>query len=108
MAEDVSTQGLFDYATFVNADGIIAYIDNESDIVETPTGSGRTQIPVVTVGHFNQNIPQISFIGNNFSESGRILAKTAFEYSTNESALYIVNSSSIFYAFQNFTTNCIP
>lgn len=92
-AEDTSLQALFDYATFVNADGIIAYIDNESDIVETPTGSGRTQIPVVTVGHFNQNIPQISFIGNNFSESGRILAKTAFEYSTNESALYIVNSS---------------
>lgn len=92
-AEDTSLQSLFDYATFVNADGIIAYIDNESDIVDIPVGSARSQIPVVTIGRFNQNIPQISFIGNNFSESGRILAKTAFEYSTNDSVLYVLNSS---------------
>lgn len=91
-AEDTSLQSLFDYATFVNADGIIAYIDNETDSVETPVGSTRTQIPVVTIGRFNQNIPQISFIGNNFSESGRVLAKTAFEYSTNDSSLYVLNS----------------
>lgn len=104
-AEDTSLQSLFDYATFVNADGIIAYIDNDSDMVEIPISSTKNQIPVVTVGFFNQNIPQISFIGNNFSESGRILAKTAFEYSTNESALYILNSSSKSQGYSSLTNS---
>jgi len=104
-AEDTSLQSLFDYATFINADGIIAYIDDENDIVETPVGSARTEIPVVTIGKYNQNIPQISFIGNNFSESGRVLARTAFEYSTNESFLYVLNSNERNYGYSNLVNS---
>jgi len=92
-AQDTSMQSLFDYALFVNADGIIAYTDEETETIELPLSSTNNQIPVVTIGRYNQDFPQISFIGNNFSESGRLIAKTAFEYSTNTTPIYILNST---------------
>lgn len=92
-ADDTSLSSLFEYASFVNADGIIAYIDEDSDAVQAPKKSDGGDIPVITVGFFNQNIPQISFIGNNYSESGRILARTAVEYWKSGYDIFIVNSA---------------
>ncbi len=90
-AEESSLESLFEYAEFVKADGVIAYIDEETASLDFPVKN--LDIPVVTIGNFCQEIPQISFIGNNYSESGKLLAKTAFEYCIGNSEIYIINSS---------------
>lgn len=63
-AEDVSTQSLFDYASFVNADCVIAYIDSLDNSFQIPRRVDDTPIPLVTTGQYDPNLPQISFIGN--------------------------------------------
>lgn len=93
-AEEFSLASLFEYASFVNADGIIAYIEGETGPLESPEKNDGTPIPVVTVGHFNSDFPQISFIGNNFTESGRFIARTTIEMWESGYDLYIVNSES--------------
>lgn len=94
-AEESSLKSLFEYASFVNADGIIGFIDNENvnETISPPLNSEGMEIPVVTIGHFNQGIPQISFIGNNYSESGRLLARTAIELWEPDFNVFILNSS---------------
>ncbi|MCF0242704.1 MAG: substrate-binding domain-containing protein [Treponema sp.] len=92
-AMETSLSSLFEYAAFVNADGIIAYTDEETDSLFPPLKSDGTEIPVVTVGRYNQSIPQISFIGNNYSESGRLLARTTIEMYKPEYDLYVLSSA---------------
>src|SRR5574344_2581193 len=56
LAEDVSMQSLFDYASFANADGVIAYIDSNDTTTEHPlVPPARIDgeiIPLITVGHY--------------------------------------------------------
>lgn len=73
-AEDLNLKDLVDYASFINADGIIAYVDADSPVFDQPTTIYDEEIPIVTLGTFNPAIPQISFLGNNYSELGRELA----------------------------------
>lgn len=91
-ADQASLQSLFDYAYFIKADGIIAYIDSETDSIKVPDFLEIPDIPVVTVGRFNPQIPQISFIGNNYSETGRLIARTAVETIKPDFRLFILNS----------------
>lgn len=79
-AEDISIQSLMDYAGYVNADGIIAYIDSSEEMLEVPSRIDGTQIPLVTTGFFSPNFPQISFIGNNYWELGKKLADETIDY----------------------------
>ncbi|MCQ2572639.1 MAG: hypothetical protein MJ182_01960 [Treponema sp.] len=92
-AEESSLSSLFEYASFVNADGIIAYINENSEKLLPPVKSDGSPIPVVTVGTFDQEIEQISFIGNNYSESGRLLARTAIEEWQNGMNFFVINSA---------------
>lgn len=73
-AEDSNLISLMEYASFVNADGIIAYIDSDSPVFERPERLENEYIPIVTLGTYNPAIPQISFLGTNYSELGRELA----------------------------------
>ena len=63
-AENILIQDLFDYATFVNSDGIIAYINNPEQQIEQPYRIDGSIIPVVTTGQFAPGVNQTSFIGN--------------------------------------------
>lgn len=72
-AEDVSMQSLFDYASFVNADCVIAYIDSTNISFQVPRRIDDTVIPLVTTGQYDSNLQQISFIGNSYWELGRII-----------------------------------
>lgn len=76
-AEELSSQSLFDYASFVNADCVIAYIDSSYDNISTPTRYDGNPIPIVTTGQYNPNLPQISFIGNSYWELGKKLGDEA-------------------------------
>lgn len=73
-AENKNIQELFDYATYVNADGIIAYINNPELVIKQPYRIDGSIIPVVTTGQFAPGVNQTSFIGNSSWELGKIFA----------------------------------
>lgn len=92
-ADTTSLQDLLDYCTYLNVDGIIAYIDSTE---ETPTLLQRKddpKIPLVTIGQFAPNIPQISYIGTNGWELGKKIADETVRLI--DSDPYIFNRSQV-------------
>ena len=73
-ADTTSIQNLFNYASFLNADGLIAYIDSSDDNPVLLQRSGTPPIPLITTGQFSPSIQQISFIGTNNWELGKKIA----------------------------------
>lgn len=71
-AEDISTDSLFEYASFINADGIIAYISDPDEELEPIKKINGESIPTVTIGQFAANINQISYVGNSYWELGQV------------------------------------
>lgn len=91
-ADTTSIQNLFDYCSFMNADGIIAYIDSPD---ETPTllkRSGDPAIPLVTTGQFSPNMQQISFIGINNWELGKKIADEIQSLLTDGGNVFIIST----------------
>ena len=74
-AEEISTQALFNYASYLNADGVIAYREGDDERLDPPQKSGGEPIPLVTIGSYQPNLPQLSYIGTNYSELGKITAR---------------------------------
>lgn len=89
-AEDVSTQSLFDYASFVNADCVIAYIDSTSSGISVPRRMDDTIIPLVTTGFYDPNLPQISFIGNSYWELGKKFSDETVKFLSDKGQAYII------------------
>lgn len=73
-AEDITLQDQFTYASFVDADGIIAWIDDADSIPSPPTTPNGEEIPIVTLGNYVDSISQVSYIGAGNFELGRTLA----------------------------------
>jgi|WetSurMetagenome_2_1015567.scaffolds.fasta_scaffold191275_2 ribose transport system substrate-binding protein len=93
MAEDVSLQSLFDYASFTDVDGVIAYIDSSDTNLTPPRRTDGEPIPLITIGHYFPDIPQVSFIGNNYSELGRKIANETLSYLNNNGTAFIISSN---------------
>ena len=74
-AEEISTQSLFNYAACLNVDGIIAFIESDEAPLEVPQNNDGKAIPLITVGTYSPNLPQLSYIGTNYSELGKITAR---------------------------------
>lgn len=74
-AEDVPLQTLIDYASCVRADGIIAYIDDETSLQTSPVTAMETAIPLVALGNYFESTPKIAYIGTGYYELGRVLAR---------------------------------
>ena len=89
-AEDVSPQSLFDYASFVNADCVIAYIDSTSSGISVPRRMDDTIIPLVTTGLYDPNLPQISFIGNSYWELGKKFSDETVKYLNDRGQAFII------------------
>lgn len=88
-----SIQSGLDYASFTNADGVIAFMDEMDHAVEVPLNKDKETIPLVTVAQYLPSVSQISYIGTNYSELGR---KIAFECSTwlkGQGSIIIVNTN---------------
>lgn len=122
-AESVSLQNLLDYCSYVNADGIIAFIDSPEENLKLKTAIYEKEIPIVTTGTFSSNIPQISFIGNSNWELGKKIADEILYFLPSGGKVHIItdtqtansNYSNLLNSLQstlmnsnNITTDVIP
>ena len=76
-ADTESLQNLMDYCSFMNADGIIVFIDSPDDTPQILTRSDAPAIPLITTGQFSPNLQQISYIGINNWQLGKKIADEA-------------------------------
>lgn len=93
-AENMNLQSLLNYAGFINANCVIAYIDSNNDSLVPPKNSVGSYVPLITVGNYNPDLPQISFIGINYSELGRIFASEITSFLNGKGTVFILNTSS--------------
>ncbi len=92
-AQEISMQALFNYASYLDADGIIAYINGEEHF-ELPKNASEKNIPLVTIGTYLPTLPQISYIGINYSELGKIFAREIISSAGKSGKVIILDSAS--------------
>jgi len=90
-AQEIPMQSLFDYASYLSADGVIAYISGNEPL-QVPKNRNGTPIPLITIGNYLPNLPQLSFIGVNFSELGKIIANEIISLIGNNKKVIILVS----------------
>ncbi len=95
-------QSLFDYASFIDADGVIVYTGSFTGDYELPHHRNGNLIPMVTIGTYNPDIPQISYIGVNYSGLGKILGNELIAMSGIDEKICILNTKG--YADTNYST----
>lgn len=91
-ARNETLQDLFDYASFTNADGVIAFVGDEDGNVEVPVNLDGTPIPLITLSQYMPGLPQVSYIGTNYSELGRKIAMESRLTLSNGGSLVIINT----------------
>lgn len=91
-ADNMDLQTLVDYAALVNCDGIIAYVNPQVKKLQKPVRVDGTEIPMITIGYYVPEIPQISFIGNNYSSLGMQLGIESESMARNSEKAFIVIS----------------
>lgn len=74
MADTRDLQTWLDYASYVDADGIIIFSDDESNVIKQPVNAYGSIIPVITLGNNNPDNNQVCFIGTNKYELGKAFA----------------------------------
>lgn len=94
-AEDVPLQSLFDYASYVNTDGIIVYIDSNEENIEPPRSPGGTIIPLITTGQYNPALQQVSFIGNSYWELGKKIADEIISLLKDSGSALIISQEAV-------------
>ena len=89
-ADTESLQNLLDYCSFLNADGIIVYLDSSEDTPVLLKRSDSPVIPLITTGQFSPNMEQVSFIGINNWELGKKIADETLALLTYSGNVYII------------------
>lgn len=92
-ADTESLQNLLDYCSFLNADGIILYLDSLDDTPQLLRRFDFPKIPIITTGQFTPNMQQISFIGTNNWELGKKIADEAQNFLPIGGCVYIISES---------------
>lgn len=92
LAENISLQSLIDYSSFVNADGIIAFVHSQSAPFHAALRSDGTDIPVISIGYYLPENPQVSFIGSNYSALGRRIGAESESLFNSRGKAYVVIS----------------
>ncbi len=92
-ADTTSLQNLMDYCSFLNADGIIAYIDSPDDTPQVLQRNDSSPIPLVTTGQFSPNLQQISYVGVNYWEMGKRVGDEVLNLLPQGGNVYIINDS---------------
>lgn len=92
-ADTTSLQNLLDYCSFLNADGIIAYIDSPDDTPDLLERNDSNYIPLITTGQFSPNLQQISYVGVNYWEMGKRIASEITSLLPQGGNVYLVNDS---------------
>lgn len=93
-ADTESLQKLMDYCSFLNADGVIIYLDSSEDTPLMLRRSDAPAIPVITTGQFSPNMQQISYIGTNNWQLGKKIADETQNLLPSGGCVYIINDSS--------------
>ncbi len=89
---NINFQKIFDYASYVEPDGLIAFIPEGTTNLTAPLYNDDTNIPLVAVGQYVSELPQISFIGINFSELGRIIGNEIVSFTGGKGNICILYS----------------
>ena len=92
-ADTESLQSLLDYCSFLNADGIIVFLDSSDDNPTLLTRQDSPVIPLITTGQFSPTMQQISFIGINNWQLGKKIADETLSFLPNGGNVYILNDS---------------
>ncbi len=92
-ADTTSLQNLIDYCSFLNADGIIAYIDSPDDTPVILQRNENPAIPLITTGQFSANLQQISYVGVNYWEMGKRVADEVTGLLPQGGNVYIISDS---------------
>ena len=92
-AEDVSLQSLMDYASFVEADGVIAYINSTKSGIQQPQDLQGDVIPLISVGYYDPDLHQVSFIGTNYSELGQTIAGEIISCLQGKGRVLLINTN---------------
>ena len=90
-SSDKNLQSLFNFASFINPDGIIICIPEMPEDIELPLNIQGKLIPLVTLSQYHPELPQISFIGTNYSELGRKIAQESSDYLSGAGRIAIIN-----------------
>ena len=91
--QELSTQALLNYASYLQADGIIAYIEGADLNLEIPKNAQGKPIPLVTIGSYIPNLPQLSYIGANYSELGKITGREIIDLIGESGKAILLDSS---------------
>ena len=92
-ADTTSLQNLIDYCSFLNADGIIAYIDSPDDTPLLLQRKDNPVIPLITTGQFSAGLQQISYVGVNYWEMGKRVADEITALLPQGGNVYIISDS---------------
>ena len=92
-ADTTTLQELLDYCSFMNADGIIAYIDSPDEIPVLLDRPDEPAIPLITTGQFSANLPQVSYVGINNWELGKKIADEVHALLPEGGNVYIISDS---------------
>ena len=92
-ADTQSLQNLLDYCSFLNADGIIVYLDSSDDTPLLLRRQDGPAIPVITTGQFSPTMQQISYIGTNNWELGKKIADETSYFLPVGGNVYIISES---------------
>jgi len=92
-ADTESLQSLLDYCSFLNADGIIFYLDSSDETPVLLRRQDAPAIPIITTGQFSPNIQQISYIGTNNWELGKKIADETSYFLPVGGNVYIISES---------------
>lgn len=92
-ADTESLQSLLDYCSFLNADGIIFYLDSADETPVLLRRQDAPAIPIITTGQFSPNIQQISYIGTNNWELGKKIADESSYFLPVGGNVYIISES---------------
>lgn len=104
-AEDYTLQQAIDYSSYVNADGVISIVDSTDTTITRLPRTDDTIIPLVTTGQYSPNLDQISYIGINHWELGKMIGEEVNYYLPNGGIIYIMNSAS---SLSMSNTNLLP
>ena len=88
-----SFQEIFDYASYIEPDGLIACIPQNTGFLSAPLDHNGKQLPLVTVGQYIPELPQISYIGINYSELGRIMGNEIISFTGGKGNICILYSN---------------
>ncbi|MCR5253925.1 MAG: substrate-binding domain-containing protein [Treponema sp.] len=91
-AQNVSLQELFDYASFANADAVIAFFSQSENIDDLviPIKKDAIPIPLITIGTYHPQIPQVAYVGINYSEMGKKTAEEAVGLAGKDGLVFLV------------------